>query len=91
MTQALSAVDGREEIAYGMSNFGHTVDDGMDEALKAGQYFGQHTARNFYGSVWWDGEMFCEEVWVYGSPRAIMKAATLPELMALVNAEFGSQ
>lgn len=73
-----------------MSNCDHSIDDGTEEFLREGAAWIGHAAWNFYGHVWWDGEQFCEEVWCYGSPRSVFRAATLRELMREVNAEYGN-
>ena len=80
-----------EERNLTMSNLDHTIDDGLEAALKAAPsaIYCRHAAWNFNGRVWWDGQMFVEQVWVYGSPRAEIRAATLQELMDEVNSEYG--
>jgi len=74
-----------------MTNADGSIDDGFAEALKAGGVYGSHAGWDFYGNVWWDGTAFVEEVWHYRSPVATYRAASLPELMTLVNAEWGER
>ena len=80
-----------EEIEAHMSNFDHVIDEGMDEQLRAqpGKVFSRHAAWNFNGKVWFEGDAFHSEIWVYGSPRQTLHAPTLRELMKLANDEYG--
>lgn len=74
-----------------MSNLDHSIDEGFDEALRAGAVFGRHAAWNFNGKVWFQDGLFHEEVWIYGSPVGVRSAESLSELMQLVNDEFGGE
>lgn len=78
-----------EEVNLSMTNVDHSIDDGLEEALKAGSVFGRHAGWNFNGKVWWDGEQFVEEVWRYRTLVATMRAETLRELMTKVNNDWG--
>lgn len=82
---------GWTEIDLGMSNFDHTIDDGFEEALRAGGVFGRHAAWDFNGKVWFSGGVFVEEVWRYRMPVATVVAPTLAELMAAVNNKWGHE
>lgn len=75
----------------GMSNCDNSIDDGLESRLKEGKEVAQHSAWNFCGFVWFDKETdsFLEEVWVYREPKEIFAATTLPELMELVNKNYG--
>ena len=74
----------------GMSNFDHTVDEGMEDDLRAGMR-GTHAAWNFHGEVWYDPDeqVFREEIRQYQAVQGTRSAATLEELMQVVNDEFG--
>ena len=95
----MSATDGMMELTtpdgcpFGMSNFDHGIDDGFEEALRAepGKVFGRHSAWDFNGHVWFDGESFCSEIWVYRAIVGVRSAATLKALMDVCNAEFGER
>ncbi len=77
--------------ALNMSNFDHSIADGLAEELKATGGYAQHAAYNFCGYVWWDGKEFVEEVWIYNAPQeTLLRAETLEEIMAMANAEYGS-
>lgn len=74
-----------------MSNFDCVIDDGMEDALRTGGCYGKHSAWNFNGDVWFQDGQFHEWIWVYGSPRALVSASTLRELMQKANWRYGSQ
>jgi hypothetical protein len=78
------------ESEHGMSNFDHSVDDGLEEALRAGMK-GRHAAWEFNGLVWLDERtgLFCEVVRRYHEVVAVHAAPTLKELMHEVNDEHG--
>ena len=82
-----------EEIEPSMSNMDNTIDDGMDEQLRAqpGKVYGKHAAWNFNACVWFENGMFHSEVWVHRAPRQTFSAGTLRELMDMANAEYGSE
>lgn len=79
------------ELDDGMYNMDHSIDDGVDEALRAGGTYCQHAAWNFCGYVWFADGQFHEEVWRYNSPQTIVSADSLAKLMEAVNAEWGSE
>jgi hypothetical protein len=74
----------------GMSNLSG-IDDGLDEKLKSGPYYAQHSAWDFCGYIWWDRIMLCfmEEIWQYGNHVDTKSADTLQDMMHLVNSEYG--
>lgn len=75
----------------GMSNFDHLVDDGFAEILKKneGKMWGNHTAWNFCGDVWYENGKFHEQVNVYHVLKGEYEAETLEELMEVVNNIYG--
>lgn len=77
------------EIELGMTNFDHSIDDGLETALKAGKVYGSHAGREFYGAVYWREGEFHEDVRRYGAFVGSFSAPTLKELMATVNDEWG--
>ena len=82
--------DDFDEIELGMSNFDGQIDEGFAEALKNKKTFGRHSAWNFNGIVYWLNGKFNTDVWVYGSYCETFCEDTLEELMASVNAKYGS-
>jgi hypothetical protein len=81
--------EGYEKIGENMSNFDHSIDEGMAEKLKSGKYYSEHCGWDFWGAVWYEDGMFHEEVRQYGSTAGVMSAETLKELMEKVNDEYG--
>lgn len=81
------------ETHLGMSNLDLSIDAGFESAIRAdpGRVFGRHAAWNFNGRVWFDGEIFIEEVWTYGSPVQVIRSRSLNDLMGKVNAIYGSE
>lgn len=77
------------EIDLGMSNFDHSIDDGLEDALQREPVFCRHSAWEFNGQVWWDGSQFREQVWRYHAPIATYAEDTLRELMETVNDNHG--
>ncbi len=73
-----------------MSNFDHEVPEGLEADLKAGAR-SRHSAWDFNGQIWYDPEtnLFYEEVWVFHTVAGSRSAATLRDLMSVVNDEFG--
>lgn len=80
--------DPEKETDLTMSNFDHTIDDGFEEALKAGMW-GRHAGWNFNAKVRWDGTQFHSEVWRYCSKVDDIYADTLKDLMDSTNNEYG--
>lgn len=78
------------ESDKGMSNFGPSIDDGLEEDLRNGMR-ATHAAWNFNGQIWYDkaAGVFREDVFRYHASVGIRSAPALEELMAAVNDEFG--
>jgi len=76
-----------------MSNFDHSIPNGMEDRLRkhAGERIGEHAGYNFHGVVWYDDGMFHEMVFQYHNPMEVFSAHTLRELMSLVNDSYGSE
>jgi len=73
------------------SNFDHDLDNEVVEILKANpnELCAQHAAWNFCGFIWFDGEMWWEEVRVYGSRAGTHSSNDLPMLIEHINNEYG--
>jgi len=67
----------------GMSNFDHTIDEGFEQFLRKrpAERWGRHIGWNFIGKVWFEADRFHSEVWLDGSPREVIHADSLRELM----------
>lgn len=74
-----------------MSNLGQKIDSGFEKALreKPAFVYGQHSAWNFCGNVYFENGEFFEEVWIYHQLVDIFKAPSLEELMTLVCNTYG--
>ena len=72
-----------------MSNFDHSIGEGMAEDLRNGMR-SEHCAWGFYGLVWFDDGMFHEQVLQSQLHVATISAPTLRELMDEVNSQYGS-
>lgn len=89
-TADLGPPDDYAGIGTGMSNFDHTVYDGVEDRLRSERVFCLYAGWNFNGHVWLNAEgSFSCQVWVYGSPVATVQAETLADLMREVSDEWG--
>lgn len=77
-------------IPKAMTNFDHTIDEGMADDLKAGDFFGQHSAWNFYAEVFWKDGKFRSDVLSYGAIVGNHEADTLEDLMKIHNDAYGA-
>jgi hypothetical protein len=83
-------LEARPESAHEMSNFDHSIDDGLDEDLRAGMR-GVHSGWDFNGIVWFDKdrEVFCEAVRVHHELAGIVESPSLGQLMIDVSDVYG--
>lgn len=83
--------DSMEDIGHVMSNFDCEIEDWAADKLMAdpARVCGGHAGWNFHGRVWFSDGLFHEEVWCYGTPREVISAPTLRELMEAVNNQYG--
>lgn len=72
-----------------MSNFDGAINPESEKQVRARTHMSRHAAWNFNGLVWFDGEKFIEEVWVYGTPVAVYDAPDLQTLMEISNDNHG--
>lgn len=80
----------RTECSEGMSNFDHAIDSGFEDKLRTGEFWGRHAGWNFNSKVWFADGQFHAEVWQYHSPREVISASSLRELMDATNEKYGS-
>ncbi len=72
-----------------MSNFDHSIDDGLEEALKTEETFSGHAGQDFNGHTWFKDGQFHEAVCCYHILQGIESANSLRELMEKVNDKYG--
>lgn len=74
-----------------MSNCDHAINKDVEARLRDSPSYAGYPAWNFYGYVWCDHQrrVYCCEIWVYGTPRKVIEAATLEEIMENASEEFG--
>lgn len=72
------------------SNFDHVLNESVVAELKKNpnRLHAQHAAWGFCGEIWWDGEQWIEEVWVYGSPVTVYRSE---EIMGVINAAINGR
>lgn len=74
-----------------MTNFDHTIDWEVAEALTAPDAYGTYSAWNFFGeALWREGEQFHCEIWRYHQHVGTISAESLEELMGLASDEWGA-
>lgn len=74
-----------------MSNFDGVIEEGSELKLKSMDCYGEYTAWNFFGIVWYDGEQFCCEVMQYCSHVNTVYANSLQEIMNKCCEYYGSK
>jgi len=77
----------------GMSNFDHSIDDGLEESLQTNKQVAQYSGWNFCGYVYWDKEekKFICEVWQNNEWIDTIKANNLEEIMEEVFGQYGDE
>jgi hypothetical protein len=75
------------------SNFDHSFEHGLEETTKIiienpDNYF-DHNARNFCAYIWFENNIFYEEVWVYRNHSETLKSESLRDLITKTNDIYG--
>ena len=88
-----SILEGRTLIDLGMSNFDHTIDLGLDMALREGgdKVVAQYSGWHFCAYVIAKDRGFTCQVWTYNSPTQEYEADTLEHIMSKVQSDFGAE
>lgn len=73
-----------------MSNCGHDIHENVAEHIKGKPLYSMYAGWNFCGQVWWEGDMWNCEVWVYGSWQRTFNSDSLQEIMDDVSSEYGA-
>ena len=76
-------------MSFVMSNFDHTIEKEIEEAIKGEPYWSQYAAWNFYGQIWWENDMWHCLVRCYGTERETISALSLEEIMIEASAKYG--
>lgn len=86
-----SQAERMEEIGYEMSNFDGSIDEGMAEALIAGEgrVHGRHAGWNFNSLVYYKDGKFHADVFRYRVYMETISEETLEELMDATNQKYG--
>lgn len=88
--QGPSVAPERETADAIYSNFDHVIDEQVRDELKGNSALcAQHAAWDFCGYVWFDGELWHEEVWRWKSPVDHRTNADLDALISGVNGDYG--
>ena len=74
-----------------MSNFDHSIDNEIKEAIEGKKLFSQYTGWNFCANVWYEDNKWYCEVWQYKRYKKSMCFDTLEEMMEGVCKEFGDE
>ncbi len=77
-------------LSLGMSNFDHSIDNGLSEALRADPAaMAQYSGYNFCAYVCSLGSQFQCEVWLRNSPIETILADSLEAIMEKVSDKYG--
>lgn len=78
------------KVEPSMTNFDHTIDDGMAEAIADGKHMGDYAGWDFHAYVYVPNEgTYVADVHVYRAHMDFVEAPTLEELMENVSNRFG--
>ena len=74
------------------SNMDHDLDAGIEAKLADNlTIYAQHAAWNFCGHVWYDGELWHDEVWFYNMERETFSGDTAMSVIEQANDEYGNE
>jgi hypothetical protein len=85
--------EGLESIGIIMSNFDHEIEPGAEDRLKTTDVFGEYSAWNFFGFVWFDKtkKQFLCMIEQYRTHVATLVAESLTEIMDIASARYGAK
>ena len=78
-----------ESVGEAMSNFDGKINEGMEEKLKSGKFYGTYPAWNFHGTVWFDGVFKCG-IMQYHHHTATIEGESLQEIMDEACERYGT-
>lgn len=87
-----AAIDpGKLEVyAEEYSNFNREMPVNAEEVLRSGKVI-NHPAWDHFGKMYFEGGVFKEQVWQYGSIQEVCEADTVEGLFSLVNGKYGQR
>lgn len=88
MRDLITEIQGMEYLGSVMSNFDHKIEEGFEEKLKAGKFYGSYPAQNFHGTVWFNGCFKCG-IMQYRVHVATIEGETLQEIMDDACSKYG--
>lgn len=82
-----------EELEGLYSNFDHTLNTYTEGVLRRRpkETFSRHTAWNFYAQVWFDGQKWHSDVWVYGEYKRHIDGTSAIDVINQTNKIYGSK
>lgn len=85
--------DNARLLDLGMSNFDHTIDSGLDSALRSEpeKVYANYSGWNFHARVWFENDQFHAEVSVYGAVMDTVSADSLQDIMDSVSSAYGHE
>jgi len=78
------------EVEPGMTNFDHTIDDGMVEAIADGEHMAEYAGWDFHAYVYLVGAVYVADVHRYHAHVGFVTADSPQELMHEVSHEYGA-
>ncbi len=79
-----------KEIEMLMSNFDHTIDEGLSEKLKSGKFTAEYCAWKFHGMVWFEDSKFHCMIKKYTKHIDTIIENTLEEIMETACSKYGA-
>ncbi len=74
-----------------MTNFDHTIDQEVMEAIKGKPFYAGYTSWNFFGSVWYQDDKWYCQINQYGRHIETLIEDTLEEIMEKACERYGSE
>ena len=93
MSKSMTDFSSKHRTSLGISNFDHSIDNGLMEELMTSDVVAQYSGWNFCGYVWFDKAInkFVCQVWQYHTPMEEVVADSLKEIMSIVSDKYGEE
>lgn len=87
----MSVIPEWPETDRGISNFDHSIDDGLEDELRSQEVVATYAGWEFNGKVWFDrdAQEFVCEVWRYHEPVDVVRTQSLAEMISAVSDKWG--